>query len=74
MASYIVAHSEENSKESILPSSYSNIADMLGTTYRHISRTLKDMCEEGIIKKSGNRITVTDKKKLESLADSIYNL
>lgn len=73
IASYIVAHREESSKEVILPSSYSNIAEMLGTTYRHLSRTIREMCDEGIIEKFRNKIIILDEKNLQSLAESSYS-
>ncbi|WP_105618816.1 Crp/Fnr family transcriptional regulator [Vallitalea okinawensis] len=72
IASYIAAHREESSKEVILPSSYSNIAEMLGTTYRHLSRTLKEMCDEGILAKSRNKIIILNEDKLKSLVNSSY--
>lgn len=71
LSSYLVEHlTEENSV--ILNSSYADIAQFLGTTYRHLNRTLKEMEEKAIIKCEDKKIYVLDVDKLRELSKNVY--
>lgn len=71
LSSYLVEHlTEENCV--ILNSSYADIAQFLGTTYRHLNRTLKEMEEKAIIKCEDKKIYVLDVDKLRELSKNIY--
>lgn len=71
LASYLVEHLT-NEDCIILNSSYIEIAQFLGTTYRHLNRTFKEMELKSIIKCEDKRIYILDLKKLKELAKNIY--
>ena len=48
------------------------IAELLGTSYRHLLRTLSELCEKNIINKDGRRYTVIDEKTLRELSADLY--
>lgn len=71
LSSYLVEHlTDENYM--ILNSSYLDIAQFLGTTYRHLNRTLKEMEAESIIKCDDKKIHILDLDKLRQLSKNIY--
>lgn len=71
VASYIAAHTVDG-KLAEIRTSYVDVADQLGCTYRHLSRTLKGMEEEGLIGRQGKSIVIKDLEKLEQVADTAY--
>ncbi|WP_378956984.1 Crp/Fnr family transcriptional regulator [Pelosinus sp. sgz500959] len=71
LASYLVAHLTEKNYV-ILNSSYLEIAQFLGTTYRHLNRTFKEMESKLIIKYDDKKIYVLDIKQLRELSKNIY--
>jgi len=75
LASYIVAfvdmdNSDMNKFE--FKESYSEISELLGTSYRHLSRTLNKFCLQGILKKSNIGYIIEDFEKLLCLAGDLY--
>ncbi|MBN3346683.1 hypothetical protein CF050_07275 [Clostridium botulinum] len=71
LASYLVEqHIDEN--YIILNSSYLEIAQFLGTTYRHLNRTFKEMESKSIIKCDDKKIYILDIDQLRELAKNIY--
>lgn len=71
LSSYLVEHlTEENCV--ILNSSYADIAQFLGATYRHLNRTIKEMEEKAIIKCEDKKVYVLDEDKLRELSKNIY--
>ncbi|MDU7964001.1 MAG: helix-turn-helix domain-containing protein [Clostridium perfringens] len=46
---------------------YSNLADLLGTSYRHLNRVLNKLVEKGIILKDKNEIKILNKEELENI-------
>ncbi|EQB86778.1 CRP-like cAMP-binding protein [Clostridium punense] len=71
LSSYLVEHlTEENCV--ILNSSYTDIAQFLGATYRHLNRTLKEMEEKSIVKCEDKKIYVLDADKLRELSKNVY--
>lgn len=69
--SYLLAHMGGDCHIKLV-NSYSDIADLLGTSYRHLTRTLKELTEEGIITKKGTNINILDLKSLKQYASDIY--
>lgn len=45
-----------------------DIADLIGTSYRHLNRVIKQMCEEGIIEKKSKRIYIKNHDLLRERA------
>jgi CRP-like cAMP-binding protein len=66
LASYILA-TGENFDESL-----TEISELLGTSYRHLLRTLNNMCQKGLIKKGNTGFEIIDKKVLTKLASDLY--
>jgi CRP/FNR family transcriptional regulator, putaive post-exponential-phase nitrogen-starvation regulator len=48
------------------------IAELLGTSYRHLLRTLSELCDKDILKKEGSSYIVTDEKTLMELSADLY--
>ncbi len=66
LASYIIA-TGGNFDESLI-----EISELLGTSYRHLLRTLNHMCQKGLIKKNGTGFEIIDKTVLVKLASDLY--
>jgi len=49
-----------------------DLATFLGTSYRHLNRVVKEMVEDGIIKKTKNSFIILDYKQLEELSGGFY--
>ncbi|MFJ8264085.1 Crp/Fnr family transcriptional regulator [Rummeliibacillus sp. NPDC094406] len=47
------------------------IADLLGTTHRHLNRVIRDLCERGVIEKSRRAIRILDEQVLEEMSQGI---
>ena len=48
------------------------VSEMLGTSYRHLLRTLDSLCRQGILKKEQKGYMVLDKAVLEEKGDDYY--
>lgn len=65
------------SRDEKMPSMYfkenlTELAELLGTSYRHLLRTLNDFLTKGILEKQKNCYRVLDLKQLEGLASDLY--
>ena len=49
------------------------LSELLGTSYRHLHRTLKSLCEKGILKKTKNGYEVSDHEEISHLAADLYS-
>lgn len=77
LASYLAAVSEPGNQADILANelatkNLTELADLLGSSYRHLIRTIKKFKDDGIITKSSQEIKILDKKRLKELAKDIY--
>jgi len=75
LASYILATTperEDSNNESILTQKLTEIAELLGTSYRHLIRVINSLCDKGMIKKDNNLIIVVDREALSMLAGDLY--
>ena len=75
LASYIVAFVNTNDdkvEKFIFKESYSEISELLGTSYRHLNRILNKFCLEGILKKCDKEYVIEDYDKLLCLAGDLY--
>ena len=75
LASYIVAFVnsyDEKIKKFTFKESYNEISELLGTSYRHLNRTLNKFCLEGILKKCDKEYVIEDFEKLLCLAGDLY--
>lgn len=66
-ASYLVEHLT-NKEYVTLNSTFLEISEFLGTTYRHLNRTIKDLEAKEIINCKNKTINILDEKRLRELA------
>lgn len=71
LASYLVEHITDR-KYIILNSSMEEIAEFLGTTYRHLNRTFKELEAEKIIKCDNKTVYILNEEGLRDLSKNIY--
>ena len=75
LASYIVAFAKVcDDKRFKFEESYNEISELLGTSYRHLNRTLNKFCFEGILKKDNKEYIVENFEKLLYLAGDLYKV
>lgn len=77
LASYLLAIASENSNLSNLDGGmttdkFTELSDLLGTSYRHLVRTINKLCNDKIIKREKNFITILDLAAIEKLAGDLY--
>lgn len=74
LASYIVAFTnlDTYNKKFTFEESYSEIAELLGTSYRHLNRTLSKFCSDKILKRHKKEFIIEDLDKLLCLAGDLY--
>ena len=77
LSSYLLAIAPENSQYSnldggIITDKFTEMADLLGTSYRHLIRTINKLCNEKIIKKEKNSLVILNLSALEKLAGDLY--
>jgi len=77
LASYLLAITPENSQNSkldggIITDKFTEMSDLLGTSYRHLIRTINKLCTKNIITKEKNTIIILDIEALEKLAGDLY--
>lgn len=77
LSSYLLAIAPQNSQYlkldgGILTDKFTEMADLLGTSYRHLIRTINKLCDEKIIRKEKNSIVILNINELEKLAGDLY--
>ncbi len=73
LAAYLLTvYEEENQSVSFVKTNrYTDLANLLGCSYRHLHRTLQQFVENGWIEKSGRHIRILDYAVLKELAKDI---
>jgi CRP-like cAMP-binding protein len=66
VAAYYVTHDDEE----LRAASLKELAEWLGTSYRHLIRVHAQLTEEGALEKQGGRYTVRDRQRLEDRAEA----
>ncbi len=66
LSSYILSLLDESNNVELPP--LTDVSNHLGTSYRHLTRTLKNLIDEGIIMKKNKLIKVLDRRKLSILS------
>lgn len=56
----------------VLQASYTEIAQFLGATYRHLNRTFKELEEQGVIRVEGKHVYLLNRDQLETLAKTEF--
>lgn len=73
LANYIITHSVEKGDKILLEStSFNDLSQILGTSYRHLNRVLKKFIDKGLIIKDNRRIIVVDYEKLSKYYIELY--
>jgi CRP-like cAMP-binding protein len=76
LASYILADTSNamnaGEKSIIFEGNLSEVAELLGTSYRHLLRTLNNLCTQRLIKKNLQVYEILDLEKLRKLAGDLY--
>jgi len=71
LSSYLVENITEKNYV-VLDSSFKEIAQFLGTTYRHLNRVFKELTSKCIIKCDGKTIYILDEVSLRELSKNMY--
>lgn len=71
LSSYLVEYIADKNYI-ILSSSFKEIAEFLGTTYRHLNRTFKELESKSIIKCDNKTIYILDEHELRELSKNLY--
>lgn len=75
LASYILATSESveiEKKTMVFQGNLTEISELLGTSYRHLLRTLNILCDKGVLEKKDSYFEVMDESLLQELAADVY--
>lgn len=76
LASYIMVTKEEDIKGGekiwMFNENLTEISELLGTSYRHLLRTLNKLINSGVLKKDGVNYEVVDERVLRELAVDLY--
>ena len=49
-----------------------NIAELLGSSYRHLLRTFNTLCKKGVLERQGGKYKIINKTLLKDLAGDLY--
>ncbi|SHJ76541.1 cAMP-binding domain of CRP or a regulatory subunit of cAMP-dependent protein kinases [Clostridium amylolyticum] len=71
LSSYLVEHITDRNYID-LNSSLKEIAQFLGTSYKHLNRTFKELEEESIIKYENKKVYILDEERLCELSKNLY--
>ena len=72
LASYILAIETKDFKTLTFYDSLTEISELLGTSYRHLLRTINTFIEKGILLKGSNGYEVIDKRLLQEMEIDLY--
>lgn len=72
LVSYMMEYLDQDTRTITFPFSHTALAELLGITYRHLTRSLSELENQGLIKVEGQVIHVTDEAKLSQLSMDIY--
>ena len=61
----------ETANNNIYKEKHVLVADYLGVSYRHLLFTLAQFCDDGLLEKSGRQYVITNKSKLQQLANTM---
>lgn len=74
VASYIISIGTSKDSRTIkFDETLTVISELLGTSYRHLLRTLNRLCDKNILKKDEDYYIILDYRKLEELSADIYS-
>lgn len=65
---YILEYMNESTQIAEFPFSYKELAEMLGVSYRHLSRSINELEEQGLIEKKGSRLKILNEAELRDFS------
>ena len=72
LASYLVSVAYDENEAlvngKVSTSNLTDIANLIGTSYRHLNRVIKDFCIKGLVERKNGAIVIKDLEGLKSLA------
>ncbi|PKM49607.1 MAG: transcriptional regulator [Firmicutes bacterium HGW-Firmicutes-7] len=74
LSSYIIENIQNENNICEIESNYSDLAELLGTSYRHLNRMLIKLVRDQIIDKKGKTIIIMKKEELKALAGDFYQM
>jgi len=72
LASYLMYLYSGQAEKEIFIDQLRDIAELLGTSYRHLLRIFKLFSNRGFIRREKNKITIIDEDALQALAGNLY--
>lgn len=72
LVSYLMQYFERDSSEVVLPISNKELAELLGTTYRHLARTLSELERDGLLEAQGDKIRILKEREMKNLCIEVY--
>lgn len=63
---------ELNNKDNIFKTNLTDLAEMLGTSYRHLLRTLNILCKDKILRKEKEGYVIVDIEQLRAKGEKSY--
>lgn len=72
LVSYMMEYKCEDSKTITFPFTYKELAELLGITYRHLTRSFNELEDKGLIKVTDRTIYILDEEELSKLNIDIY--
>jgi CRP/FNR family putative post-exponential-phase nitrogen-starvation transcriptional regulator len=73
LASYILGTAtRENASKPVFSGNLTQIADFLGSSFRHVHRTLQGFCTQGFLSKEKTRYTIENEAALQQRAAGIF--
>lgn len=77
LASYVLAtlscDEGDQEEKAVFKCNLTQLAELLGTSYRHLLRVINHFCEENILKREKGGFTVLDRKALEAVSADLYD-
>jgi CRP-like cAMP-binding protein len=73
LANYLITHAIEVGDQILVESiNFSDLSQLLGTSYRHLNRVLKKFIDKGLIDKDKRKIIITNYDKLSEYYVELY--
>lgn len=74
LASYMNAAvlADTEASDCVFRENLTHLAELLGTSYRHLLRTIKELCEKDVIKKVDGGYQIINRVALERIAGDLY--
>lgn len=72
LVGYILEYMNKSTKITVFPFSYKELSEILGVSYRHLSRCMNELETQELIKKMGNKIVVLDEDEMRCFEFDSY--